>query len=160
MKTIKHIGIVVLLLISATLVKAQPPKGKAAKGDTYGAKVDVANAISASELPAELAKKDTVATRVKGKAVASCSAKGCWMTLQVNDSTTAFIKMKDYGFFVPTAIAGKTVVVDGVAYSKTTSVAELKHYAEDAKKSQKEIDAITQPKKEIRIMANGITVVE
>lgn len=156
----KRIGIIVVLFFAVTLIKAQPPKGKAGKGDTYGAKVDITNAINASELPSELTKKDTVVAKVKGKAVASCASKGCWMTLQVNDSTTAFIKMKDYGFFVPTAIAGKTVVVDGMAYTKTTSVAELKHYAEDAKKSQKEIDAITQPKKEIRIMANGITVVE
>jgi hypothetical protein len=156
----KKIIFLFALIISATIMNAQPPKGKAAKGDTYGAQVDVTNAINASELPAELAKKDTVIAKVKGKAVASCAAKGCWMTLQLNDSTTAFIKMKDYAFFVPTAIAGKTVVVDGVVYAKTTSVAELKHYASDAKKSQKEIDAITQPKKEIRIMANGITVVE
>ncbi|MCD6067522.1 MAG: hypothetical protein K0S33_2348 [Bacteroidetes bacterium] len=156
----KKIGIIVLLIVSAGVLKAQPPKGKANAGDTYGAKVDVKDAIQAAELPAQLAKKDTVSAKIKGKAMASCASKGCWMTLQVNDSTTAFIKMKDYAFFVPMAIAGKTVVVDGVAYTKTTSVAELKHYAEDGKKSQKEIDAITQPKNEIRIMANGITVVE
>jgi hypothetical protein len=43
---------------------------------------------------------------------------------------------------------------------KTTSVAELKHYAEDAKKSKEEIDAIKEPKKEIRVMAKGIVVVD
>ncbi|HJV20168.1 MAG TPA: hypothetical protein VJ552_09855 [Sediminibacterium sp.] len=41
----------------------------------------------------------------------------------------------------------------------TTSVDELKHYAADAKKSKAEIDAITQPKKEIRLVAKGIKVV-
>jgi len=156
----KKIILTLTLIICAVVMNAQAPKGKAKKGDTYGAKVDTKDAINASELPAQLAKKDTVVAKVKGKAVASCASKGCWMTLQVNDSTTAFIKMKDYAFFVPTAIAGKTVVVDGNVYTKTTSVEELKHYAEDAKKSQKEIDAITQPKSEIRIMANGIVVVE
>ncbi|MBL7933016.1 MAG: DUF4920 domain-containing protein, partial [Bacteroidia bacterium] len=67
---------------------------------------------------------------------------------------------KDYGFFVPVDMVGKTVVLEGKAYNKTTSVTELKHYAEDAKKSQKEIDAITEPKNEIRFMADGIVVVE
>ncbi|HEY1039715.1 MAG TPA: DUF4920 domain-containing protein [Bacteroidia bacterium] len=156
----KKVLLILTLITSAITLNAQPPKGKANKGDTYGAKVDVTGAINASEIPGQLAKKDTIVAKFKGKAVASCAAKGCWMTLAINDSTTAFIKMKDYAFFVPTAIAGKMVVVDGDAFFKTTSVAELKHYAEDAKKSQAEIDAITQPKKEIKIMANGITVVE
>ena len=55
---------------------------------------------------------------------------------------------------------GKEVVIEGEVSMKTTSVKELKHYAEDAKKSQAEIDAITQPKKEVNILAKGIVVVE
>jgi hypothetical protein len=39
-------------------------------------------------------------------------------------------------------------------------VAELQHYAEDAKKSKEEIAAITKPEKEVRVMAKGIVVVE
>ena len=68
--------------------------------------------------------------------------------------------MKDYGFFVPTALIGKTVVLEGNAESKTTSVNELKHYAEDAKKPQSEIDAIKDPKTETRFLASAIKVVK
>ena len=75
------------------------------------------------------------------------------------DSTGLFVKFKDYGFFVPLAAKGKTVVIEGQASMKTVPVKELKHYAEDAKKSQAEIDAITQPKKEVNILAKGIVVV-
>jgi hypothetical protein len=50
------------------------------------------------------------------------------------------------------------VVLDGIAFIKITSIEELKHYAEDAKKPQSDIDAITAPKKEIRFLANGILV--
>jgi len=39
-------------------------------------------------------------------------------------------------------------------------VAEQKHYAEDAKKSQAEIDAIKEAKKEMRILASGIVVTQ
>ncbi|MEG0797106.1 MAG: DUF4920 domain-containing protein, partial [Odoribacter sp.] len=46
------------------------------------------------------------------------------------------------------------VVLTGEAKMKTTSVDELKHYAEDAKKPQAEIDAITKPEKEIRFTAS------
>jgi hypothetical protein len=63
-------------------------------------------------------------------------------------------------FFVPTDIVGKTVVLDGIATQKEVSVAELKHYAQDAKKSQAEIDAITKPEKQVRFLADGVLVVK
>jgi hypothetical protein len=66
--------------------------------------------------------------------------------------------MKDHSFFVPVSMQGKTIVVDGTATLKETSVDMLKHYAEDAGKSKAEIDAITQPKKEITVQAKGILV--
>ncbi|MES2513292.1 MAG: DUF4920 domain-containing protein [Bacteroidota bacterium] len=156
----KKITLFVICLISGLLLNAQPPSGKANVGDTYGAKVTEDGAIAISELPALLKVKDTIAVKVKAKAVSSCSSKGCWMNLKIDDKSTAFVKMKDYGFFVPMAIADKNVILDGIAFIKTTSVAELKHYAEDGKKSQAEIDAIKEPKEEIRFLANGIMVVK
>lgn len=153
-----------LLVVTATtlsLAQAQPPKGPANPGDVYGAKTTAKGAIDIAKLPAALSKKDSIAqTRVIAKVLDVCPKKGCWMKVQVDDSTTAFVKMKDYGFFVPMDMIGKTVVLDTEAKLKTTSVDELKHYAEDAKKPQAEIDAITQPKKEIRLLANGILVMK
>lgn len=148
------------VLFLTNVLFAQAPKGKAKPGTIYGAKVDQTNAIASNELPALLKQHDTVNVKIKAKVLNSCSSKGCWMTLKLNDSTEAFVKMKDYAFFVPTDIQGKTVVLEGISYTKTTSVEDLKHYAEDAKKSQQEIDAITQSKKEIRLLADGIIVVE
>lgn len=152
--------IVVFMLLLASIAFAQPPSGKATPGSIYGAKTDGEHAVAAAELPAMLKDKDTVSVKVKAKVMEVCSKKGCWMTFKVSEEQSAFVKMKDYAFFVPTDLVGKTVVLEGKAYTKTTSVSELKHYAEDAKKPQKEIDAITQPKTEIRFMADGIVVVE
>ena len=147
-----------LCLVKITL--AQPPAGKAKPGSSYGAKTDAENAIAVSEVPALLSHKDTVPVKVKAKVISSCASKGCWMTLKVNDSTEAFVKMKDYAFFVPTDIQGKNVVLNGISFVKTTSVEDQKHYAQDAKKTKKEIDAIVAPKKEIRFLADGILVTE
>ena len=153
-----------LLVVAATtlsLAQAQPPKGPANPGDVYGAKTTAKGAIDIAKLPAALAKKDSIGqTKVIAKVLDVCPKKGCWMKVQVDDSTTAFVKMKDYAFFVPLDVIGKTVVLDTEAKLKTTSVNELKHYAEDAKKPQAEIDAITEPKKEIRLLANGILVLK
>ena len=141
-------------------VIAQPPKGDAKPGDVYGTITSVTGAISIAEIPAMLKGNEVLTTKVKARVLDVCTKKGCWLVLAVNDSTTAFVKMKDYAFFAPVAIKNKTVVLDGEIFYKTTSVEELRHYAEDAKKSQKEIAAITQPEKEIRLTANGIQVVE
>ena len=141
----KKNALTLAIILCAYFINAQPPAGKAKVGDTYGAKVTEDGAVSITELPNLLKGKDTIAVKIKAKAVSSCASKGCWMNLQIDDKNTAFVKMKDYGFFVPMAIADKNVVLEGIAFIKTTSVAELKHYAEDGKKSQAEIDAIKEP---------------
>lgn len=147
-------------IMLAAAAQAQPPAGDAKPGDWYGEKVSTDGAVNIAEIPAKLAVNPSLDTKITAKVLDVCSKKGCWLKLAVNDTTTAFVKMKDYAFFLPTAVKGKTIVLDGQAMMKTTSVDELKHYAQDAKKSKAEIDAITQPQTEIRFTAKGITVVE
>ena len=149
-----------LVTVACFIAMAQPPAGDAKPGDSYGEKVQTNNAINIADIPAKLEYKKEFNTKVKAKVLDVCPQKGCWLKLAVNDSTTAFVKMKDYGFFLPTAVKGKTIILDGEVKMVTTSVDELQHYAKDAKKPQAEINAITQPKKEIRFIATGITVVE
>lgn len=144
----------------ALIANAQPPAGDAKPGEWYGEKVSANGAVNIAEIPAKLEKTETIDGKIRAKVLDVCSKKGCWLTLAVNDSTTAMVKMKDYGFFVPVAAKGKTVVIDGEIKMKTISVAELQHYAEDAKKTKEEIAAITKPEKEIRVTAKGIVVVD
>lgn len=161
---------VVLFLSFSTLCFAQedvekpaPPAGNALVGDYYGADVSnvaVKNAISVEKLDDKLqvsSKIENIA--VKGEVTGVCPKRGCWVSVKTEDGSSFFVKMKDYGFFVPTALKGKNVVLEGNAERKVTSVEELKHYAKDAKKSKAEIDAIKAPKEEIRFLASGIKVV-
>jgi hypothetical protein len=141
-------------------LNAQPPVGDAKPGEWYGEKVSTEGAVSITDVASKLGESGAVDTKIKAKIVEVCPNKGCWLKLQVNDSTTAMVKMKDYGFFLPLAAKGKTVVIDGNVTTKTISVAEQQHYAEDAKKSKDEIATITKPAKEIRVLAKGIVVVE
>ncbi|SHG02826.1 DUF4920 domain-containing protein [Chryseobacterium sp. OV279] len=144
--------------------KFGPPEGNAIVGDAYGAGVvstSESKAITVDKLSKKLKKdnKKVEGVAVKGKVTDVCEKKGCWLTIQTEDNSQFFVKMKDYAFFVPTALKGKTVVLEGTAERKVTSIDEQKHYAEDAKKPQAEIDAIKTPKEEIRFVANGIKVV-
>lgn len=144
------------------LANAQPPEGDAKPGEWYGEKVNPEGAVNIKEVVAKLndGTGDAMSTKVTAKIVEVCPKKGCWLKLELNDGQTAMVKMKDYGFFLPLAAKGKTVVIDGDVKMKTISVAEQKHYAEDAKKSKEEIDAITEPKKEVSVLAKGIVVVQ
>lgn len=144
--------------------KFGPPAGNAIVGDTYGSGVvstSESKAITVDKLSKKLKKdnKKVEGVAVKGKVTDVCEKKGCWLKIQTEDNSQFFVKMKDYAFFVPTALKGKMVVMEGTAERKVTSIDEQKHYAEDAKKPQAEIDAITSPKEEIRFVANGIKVV-
>ena len=157
----KKFFLTVLIAAFGFLANAQPPEGDAKPGDWYGEKVSPENAIPINEVVAKLnGGKEELEGKMKAKIVEVCEKKGCWVKLDLGNGETATVKMKDYGFFLPLAAKGKTVVIDGEAKLKTTSVAELKHYAEDAKKSKEEIDAIKEPKKEVRVMAKGIVVVD
>jgi len=144
--------------------KFSPPPGDALVGDAYGAGVSASvekSAVTPKKLEKKLKKaKKLENVAVKGKVTDVCDKKGCWLTIQTEDNDQFFVKMKDYAFFVPTALKGKNIVLEGTAENKIISVDEQKHYAEDAKKSAEEIAAITKPKGEIRFVATGIKVVE
>ena len=98
--------------------------------------------------------------QVKGKVVEVCKAMGCWAKLERANGSTVMLKVKDHEFAMPLDIVGKTVVADGTAEIKQTSVSMLKHYAEDAGKSKEEIEKIKEPKKEVLINIKGVKVVE
>jgi len=157
----KNIFLTILAICFSLISFSQPPAGDANPGDVYGSKVKPKGAMELNEVVAKLENGATLSdTKIRAKITDVCPNKGCWLKLELPDGKSATVKMKDYGFFVPLAAKGKTVVIEGQASVKTVSVNELKHFAEDAKKPQSEIDAITQPKKEVNILAKGIVVVQ
>jgi hypothetical protein len=151
-----------LICMSFTLLAvAQPPAGDAKPGETYGKKITATDALSFADVVKKV-KGGNDFTNVKFTAKVNdvCPKKGCWLKLEVSQGEEVMVKMKDYAFFLPVAAKGKTVAIEGEVSMKTTSAAELRHYAEDAKKSQVEIDAIKEPQKEVRVTAKGIVIVE
>jgi hypothetical protein len=124
----------------------------------YGDKITPDGAITVDQLVKKMGTKTEMTAKVTGTVLDVCQAKGCWMTIQKSDGTKMRVTFKDYGFFVPKDIAGKTVIMEGVAKVTETSVEELRHYAEDAGKSKEEIKKITEPKKELTFEASGVIV--
>lgn len=151
----------IILLISVLFlflsIHAQPPKGAAKKGMKFGTATTAKNAVDVNELPNLITTAVPQKIKVKGKVVEVCKAEGCWLQMETA-SGKMMIRMKDHKFFVPVSMQGKTIIADGTATLKETSVDMLRHYAEDAGKSKEEIAAIKEPKKEIVLQAVGILV--
>jgi hypothetical protein len=142
-----------MLAQSSTIAPAKP-------GATYGETIDNKHSISLKQLEEKLS-GDTVYTgKISGQVVEVCKKKGCFMRLERANGETVMVRFKDYGFFMPQNIVGKTVVVDGTAKVTETPVERLQHFAKDAGKSDEEIARITVSSKDIAIVASGVLVVK
>ena len=124
----------------------------------FGDTITMDGAIASEQLLAKLAGKDSINIKLSGTIEDVCQKKGCWMNLSIGNGQSMKVKFKDYAFFVPKDAAGKTVYIEGYAYNDTISVAELKHYAEDAGETKEEIAKITQPEISISFEANGVII--
>ena len=148
-------------IIIAGSVNAQPPNLPAESGATFGEKITADDAISVEQLVNRMALHErqtkAIEVKLKGTVTSVCEEMGCWLKIK-SAGSDMMIKMKDHSFFVPLAINGKEIIIDGIAEEKVTSVEQLRHYAQDAGKSKEEIAAITEPKKEIIISAKGVLV--
>ena len=121
----------------------------------------ISDALSNAEMMEKfksLKEGDTLEVKFKSGINEVCQKKGCWMTLDLADDKEAFVKFKDYGFFVPKNAQDKEVIVNGKAFVSIESVDVLKHYAKDAGKSQAAIDSIVEPKVTYSFMADGVLI--
>ena len=152
--------IILTLMIACTAMTAWS-QTKQIKGDAFGAGVTAKEYVGFDGLIKQLATHDTVKTTLRATVSEVCQAKGCWMTLHGDDAATSMmVRFKDYGFFVPKDIAGRSVVVEGQAYKTVVPVDELRHYAEDAGKSKEEIAMITEPEETYAFLATGVVVLK
>lgn len=124
----------------------------------HGKTISEKGAIPATQLVTKMGGKDKMPAKVEGTVEDVCKMKGCWMKVKTGDGQVMRVSFKDYGFFVPKDIVGKTVVLEGTAETTTTPVSELRHYAQDAGKSKEEIEKITQPEKALTFVADGVIV--
>lgn len=149
--------VMLVLLLAAGLVQAGQGQQQPASR-VFGQAFSPAKAIPARDLPRVLGRQDSLAVPVTGQVQQVCQVKGCWMDVRLTDNTVMKVRFKDYGFFVPKDLKGKTVVLNGLAYNQTISVAEQRHYAQDAGKSAAEVRAIKAPRKSITYTASGVMV--
>lgn len=125
----------------------------------YGAPITAEGAISAEEFVTKMKGADSLATKLEAEVITSCIKKGCWMDVQLPGGEVMKVKFKDYGFFVPMeGLEGKRAVLEGYATKEVTDVATLRHYAEDAGRTEEEIAKITEPEESLFFVADGVLI--
>lgn len=150
----------ILLSLSFCLIAAVSFAQTAYSGQKFGEDIKPGDVKPAAKMEAAMGDQKTVDMKIEGKVVDVCQKKGCWMTLEMPNGDPMRVTFKDYAFFMPKDIAGKKVVLDGIAKKQTISVETLRHYAEDAKKTPAEVAKITDPKKELAFEAKGVVILD
>ncbi len=147
----------VLIILTFSMCKQNTTLAENPTKTSFGESFEVTKVMTIPQVLTQLATQDSTAVQMKASVSSVCQVKGCWMNLESKDTDQSFfVKFKDYGFFMPLDLAGQEVIVNGYAYKELTTVEELKHYAEDEGLSKAEIEKITEPKEEYKIMASGV----
>lgn len=127
------------------------------EGQHFGAAFAEQDVLPAAELSSALSGKDSLQATVRAEVMQSCQAKGCWMDVKLADNSDMKVTFRDYGFFLPVEnLEGREVVFTGTARRELISVEDQRHFAQDAGKSAEEIAAITEPREELRFVADGV----
>lgn len=142
----------------STMVEETAEESAMIDSTHFGEMIDAEGAMTMADLAAAMSEGDSVQMKVSTTAKECCQKKGCWMKVETADGSLMRVTFKDYGFFVPMDIGGKEIVMEGVAVKDTTSVEDLKHYAEDGGASEEEIAAITEPEVSTTFVATGVMI--
>lgn len=122
----RRLGIGTLALAVAVVAMAHPAPAQqvlmrgAALGDSPV--VDLAAALGN---PSAYAGEQVI---LEGTVVKACPMKGCWMELAPDGAARGIrVTFKDYGFFVPTDVAGRAARLEGTLETNIFSRADADH---------------------------------
>lgn len=124
----------------------------------YGDLIHPEEVATTTKMVAEVESQGTFNGKISGEIKEVCTKKGCWFSMELPNGQAMRVTFKDYGFFIPTNSQGFPIVLEGVATLTETDVETLRHYAEDQGKSKEEVEAITEPKREITFEATGALI--
>lgn len=158
----KKISVLFVVLLSLTTWAQLPgsktkPYVKADKNKTkFGAELTLKETpITVDEAIEKFkSKNEKGSVLVEAKIDKVCQKKGCWMTLKGKSNEMRVI-FKDYGFFVPTTIAGKSVLVEGTMKEEKLTLEETKHFVAD---EGGDPSKVTEARSDYQFVATGVVV--
>ena len=114
------------------VIRLSEPVAETDSYEDFGAAVDDSSeALSLGDVVDNAGAYEDKTVLIKTRVSKVCQKKGCFFIAQDGDSLVR-VAFKDYGFFVPTDISGKTVTLSGRLVKKKRSAEEAKHFSDDA----------------------------
>lgn len=157
MKNLLHLAATSLLILAAACSSTRND-AVAPSGEVYGKALPAGKPITAAALLQEPLKYNGQRVMLEGVVSDVCKVKGCWMVMSDGERKMR-VTFENYGFFVPKDCAGRSVRVEGSFAVKEISVADAKHYLEDAGRHE-DAAKITEPVRELTLVASGVEFVE
>ena len=160
----RKFGLVVVMLFFVGTFQSNAQTAKTFNSNDYasfGDKFQPKKVLTENEMLKKyksLKKGDSIKVSFQSNIKEVCKKKGCWMQMDLSDGKKAFVKFKDYAFFVPLNADNSQAILNGLAFVDVVSVDELKHYAKDGGKSQAEINKIKKPEVTYSFLADGVLI--
>lgn len=114
--------------------------------------------LTGEEVLTQLETSDSIWVTFQAPIQAVCQTKGCWMEVQLDSTTTALVRFKDYGFFVPMDASGEMATIGGAVKKQELSIEWLQEQARDANEPDSVVAAITKPEVRLTVMASGVAL--
>jgi len=155
MRSLIALSAAVLLMASCT----SQPAEEVVLYDYFGDSAAIGTPVlTGAEVLKQLETSDSIWVTFQAPIQAVCQTKGCWMEVQLDSATTALVRFKDYGFFMPMDASGELATIAGAVTKKELSVEWLQEQARDANEPDSVVAAITQPEIRLTVMASGVAL--
>ncbi|EHQ27932.1 DUF4920 domain-containing protein [Mucilaginibacter paludis] len=128
-------------------------------GMTFGQQVNSRQNIPAANVEAFMGKKTRISTTLTGKVLKVDHPKGGWFRMDAGNGKIIRVHFKDYNITIPTALKGRTVMIEGVA-QKEFIADDMQHFAGDTVKGKKQHQVKTNPRQRLTFEATGLMVEE
>ena len=155
MRSLIALSAAVVLMASCT----SQPAEEVVLYDYFGDSAAIGTPVlTGAEVLKQLETSDSIWVTFQAPIQAVCQTKGCWMEVQLDSATTALVRFKDYGFFMPMDASGELATIAGAVTKKELSVEWLQEQARDANEPDSVVAAITQPEIRLTVMASGVAL--
>jgi hypothetical protein len=115
----------------AGVIRLSEPVEVTADAETFGSPLDQSvPAVALRQIAADAEDYIGAQVRVEARVSQVCRKKGCFFIAR-DGASMMRVSFKDYGFFVPTDISGKTVTLVGRVVVKEMTSEQAEHFAAD-----------------------------
>jgi hypothetical protein len=155
MRTIRSVIFILLALVGSFTAAAGAPSAIPA-GSDFGAGLTLSEPTPLADVVRAPEKFEARPVLVRGRISDVCQRKGCWVVLR-DGGEQVRVRFHDYGFFLPTDIAGSEAFVEGLVKVEELSQKDARHYASESVAGDP--DSIVGPQREVGFTATGVRIV-